>query len=77
MIKNGVKLCLLADNDSILTDHNLDEVKQNKQQLATAEYQGRSIAGARPRTEAKGTGNRISGLAAMNKMQEVLRSALQ
>jgi hypothetical protein len=64
---------LLADNDSILTDHNLDALNRtNADWQQKAEYQGRSIAGARPRTEAKGTGNRISGLAAMNKMQEVL-----
>ena len=64
---------LLADNDSILTDHNLEALtRENSDWQQKAEYQGRAIAGARPRTEAKGTGNRISGLAAMNKMQEVL-----
>ena len=47
---------LLADNDSILTDHNLDALNRtNSDWQQKAEYQGRSIAGARPRTEAKGT----------------------
>lgn len=64
---------VLADNDAILSDHNLLALQRsNSDWQQKAEYQGRSIAGARPRTEARGTGNRISGLAAMNKMQEVL-----
>lgn len=62
-----------ADDDAIVTDQFYGALERLDGDWAQrASYEGRNIAPTRPRTEGRGTGERISGLHAMSKMQEVL-----